>query len=41
VVKPDSPKIEQVKRFVHIYQTSPKVREILAEKFGDLIVPAW
>ena len=41
VVKADSPKIEQVKKFVHIYQTSPKVREVLAEKFGDLIVPAW
>ncbi|HEY1943097.1 MAG TPA: MetQ/NlpA family ABC transporter substrate-binding protein [Roseiarcus sp.] len=41
VVKPGSPKIEQVKKFVHIYQTSPKVRAILAEKFGDLIVPAW
>ncbi len=41
VVKPGSPKIEQVKKFVHIYQASPKVREILTEKFGDLIVPAW
>ena len=41
VVKPDSPKLDAVKTFVHIYQTSPKVKEILAEKFGDLIVTAW
>jgi D-methionine transport system substrate-binding protein len=41
VVNPENPKIELVKKFVHIYQTSPKVKQVLAEKFGDLIVPAW
>jgi D-methionine transport system substrate-binding protein len=41
VVKPGNPKIDLVKKFVHIYQTSPKVKAVLAEKFGDLIVPAW
>ncbi len=41
VVNQGSPKIDAVKKFVHIYQTSPKVKQILADKFGDLIVPAW
>ena len=41
VVKPDGPKVDLVKKFVAIYQTSPKVKQIIAEKFGDLIVPAW
>jgi len=41
VVKPDSPKIEAVKKFIKIYQTSPKVKQILNDKFGDLIIPAW
>jgi D-methionine transport system substrate-binding protein len=41
VVKPGSPKIDLVKKFVGIYQTSPKVKQVLTEKFGDLIVPAW
>lgn len=41
VVRPDNPKIAEIKKFVAIYQTSPKVRALLAERFGDLIVPAW
>ena len=41
VVKPGNPKIDLVKKFVAIYQTSPKVKQVLTEKFGDLIVPAW
>jgi D-methionine transport system substrate-binding protein len=41
VVKPGNPKIDLVKKFVAIYQTSPKVKQVLTDKFGDLIVPAW
>ncbi|MDR3516685.1 MAG: MetQ/NlpA family ABC transporter substrate-binding protein [Azospirillaceae bacterium] len=41
VARPDNPRLDQIRKFVQIYQTSPKVREILKEKFGDLIVPAW
>jgi D-methionine transport system substrate-binding protein len=41
VIKADSPAKDKVQKFISIYQTSPKVREILQEKFGDLILPAW
>jgi len=41
VVKPGNPKIDLIKKFISIYQTSPKVKATLAEKFGDLVVPAW
>jgi D-methionine transport system substrate-binding protein len=41
VVRPDNPLIEQVKQFVHLYQTSTKVRDVLTDHFGDLIVPGW
>jgi len=41
VVKPDNPKIDLIKKFVAIYQNTPKVKQVLAEKFGDLVVPAW
>ncbi|MBH0238922.1 MetQ/NlpA family ABC transporter substrate-binding protein [Methylobrevis sp. L22] len=41
VVKSDSPRIDDVKKFVAIYQSSPAVREAITTRFGDLIVPAW
>lgn len=41
VVQPGNQKIDAIKKFIAIYQTSPKVRAILTEKFGDLVVPAW
>lgn len=41
VVKSDSPNRDKVRKFISIYQKSPKVREILKEKFGDLVVAAW
>jgi D-methionine transport system substrate-binding protein len=41
VVRPDNPRIGQVKQFVHLYQTSDKVRGVLKDRFGDLIVPGW
>lgn len=41
VVRADNPNKDKIKKFIAIYQTSPKVRDILQEKFGDLIVPAW
>jgi len=41
VVRADSPRKDDVKKFIAIYQTSPKVRAILNERFGGLIVPAW
>lgn len=41
VARPDNPKNDLIKKFITIYQTSPKVKQILTEKFGDLIVPAW
>ena len=41
VVRADSPNKDKVKKFIAIYQNSPKVREILKQKFGDLVVTAW
>ena len=41
VVKSDSPNKDKVRKFISVYQNSPKVREILKEKFGDLVVAAW
>jgi D-methionine transport system substrate-binding protein len=41
VVRPDNEKLEDIKKFVAIYQNSPGVRDVLKEKFGDLVVPAW
>jgi D-methionine transport system substrate-binding protein len=41
VIKADSPAKDKVRKFVTIYQTSPKVRQVLQDKFGDLILPAW
>jgi D-methionine transport system substrate-binding protein len=41
VVRSDSPNKDKVKQFISIYQSSPKVKAIIEEKFGDLIVPAW
>lgn len=41
VARPDNPRVEDIKKFVAIYQESPLVREVIAQRFGDLIVPAW
>jgi len=41
VVRADSPNKDKVKQFIAIYQNSPKVKALIAEKFGDLVVPAW
>ena len=41
VARADSPNKDKVKKFITIYQGSPKVREILKQKFGDLVVAAW
>jgi D-methionine transport system substrate-binding protein len=41
VARADSPNKEKIKKFIAIYQNSPKVKAILEEKFGNLVVPAW
>lgn len=41
VAKPDNPRVDDIRKFVSIYQTSPAVRQAIVDKFGDLIVPAW
>lgn len=41
IVRPDNEKIEDIKKFVAIYQNSQEVQSILKQKFGDLVVPAW
>jgi D-methionine transport system substrate-binding protein len=41
VARTDSPNKEKIKKFIAIYQNSPKVKAILEEKFGNLVVPAW
>lgn len=41
VARADSKRKDDIRKFIAIYQTSPKVKAVLKEKFGDLIVPAW
>lgn len=41
VVRPKDANNPKIRQFIHIYQTSPKVRASLDQVFGKLYTPAW